>query len=408
MIAGGARSRRRQRRPMTTHLRVALLGFSPQERTTLGGYLRMAASREPRYEQVARLDEADLMVADADHGPSEQLVLATDRLPDTVFVGTRAPADAAAWLPRPLDPLLVLRELDKLVALRGERRTPAPAGRARTVIQPRRSSRPATSRPSTIEVALGAAPSAPASGPPARKPIEAELPETRELDLPLLEDQIALPDAGGPAVTIDDAPQGPPALDEPEAPDEPAAPLALRALDAGESPAKPDPPRAATTVAPAEPSSKPAAPVAAPTPPATAAARDRHASPVALLVDDSEIALRFLQARLARFGISCHCAKDSTSALELLGQLEPDLVFLDMELGPASPLDGLALTRLIRTEWATRVPPLPVFMVTAHHGQLDRVRATLAGCDALLPKPLADAELDRLLARHGIRRALAD
>lgn len=393
---------------MTTHLRVALLGFSPQERTTLGGYLRMAASRVPRYEQVARLDEADLMVADADHGPSEQLVLATDRLPDTVFVGSRAPADAAAWLPRPLDPLLVLRELDKLVARRGDRRPPAPAGRARTVIQPRRSN-----RPSTIEVALGAAPPVPSpapSPPPSRKPLETELPETLELDLPLLEDQIALPDAQWPAATAHDAPK------DPSEQDDPAVPLELRSFDVPEPAGEPGPAgpvgrvEVADTAKPAavaEPANEPATP----SPPAivaTAATDHRHPSPVALLVDDSEIALRFLQARLARFGISCHCAKDSTSALDLLTQLEPDMVFLDMELGPTSPLDGLALTRLIRTEWATRVPPLPVFMVTAHHGQLDRVRATLAGCDALLPKPLADAELDRLLARHGLRRALAD
>jgi hypothetical protein len=42
--------------------------------------------------------------------------------------------------------------------------------------------------------------------------------------------------------------------------------------------------------------------------------------------------------------------------------------------------------------------------VTAHVGELERVRGTLAGCDAFLGKPLDEASLDRLLTRHGLAR----
>jgi CheY-like chemotaxis protein len=98
-------------------------------------------------------------------------------------------------------------------------------------------------------------------------------------------------------------------------------------------------------------------------------------------------------------------ARDSTEAMSLLQRFDPDLVFIDAELAPASPLDGLALARRVRADYATRVPPLPVFALASRIGEVDRVRATLAGCDALLAKPPADPELAALLARHGIGRA---
>ncbi len=131
-------------------------------------------------------------------------------------------------------------------------------------------------------------------------------------------------------------------------------------------------------------------------------------APQALLVDPSEIALRFLQTRLARLGVASRTARDSTEALSLLQRFDPDLVFIDAELAPASPLDGLALARRVRAEYETRVPPLPVFALASRIGEVDRVRATLAGCDALLAKPPADPELAALLARHGIGRADVD
>ena len=89
--------------------RITLLGFSAFERTTLASYFRLASTREPHYEQVQLVQDADLIVADADHAASVKLVLAIDRLPETVFVGARAPEGAIAWLTRPIDPLRVLR-----------------------------------------------------------------------------------------------------------------------------------------------------------------------------------------------------------------------------------------------------------------------------------------------------------
>jgi CheY-like chemotaxis protein len=122
-------------------------------------------------------------------------------------------------------------------------------------------------------------------------------------------------------------------------------------------------------------------------------------------VDDSEIALRFLQTRLEPWGLQIDRASGSDRALQLLAERSYDFVFLDMELGEGSDLDGLTLCQHIKRhhgsgEGAALVTS--VIMVSAHHSELDRVRGTLAGCDAFLGKPLQEAELRRLLLRQGL------
>ena len=100
---------------MSRTYRVALLGFSEVERRMLASCLRPAAARDRAYELSPVLDESDFLLADADHAPSVQLVAATERLGETVFIGSRAPTDAVAWTARPIDPARVRRELDALV-----------------------------------------------------------------------------------------------------------------------------------------------------------------------------------------------------------------------------------------------------------------------------------------------------
>jgi CheY-like chemotaxis protein len=324
---------------MTTLHRIALLGFSAFERNTLGSYFRLASTRNPRYEQVQILNEADFVVADADHAASVQLVQAVERMPETVFVGARPPDGAIAWMARPIDPMRVLRELDVMAA----RRLAAPAradasaevgGRRRTVIQPVRPQRPL----------------APAELPP--------LPQALDLTLPDLQ----VPTAVG------------------QAPDRPAAAPARAAASMPAAAAQP------ATVRAAGPQRTQGAPL-----PSTA-----------LLVDDSDVALRFLQRKLAPFGLVTDCVSHSAEAIERLARRRYDFVFLDMELGERSSLDGLGLCQHIKREPAAA----NVVMVTAHHTELDRVRGALAGCDGFLGKPLDEEELALYLARFGVKPAV--
>lgn len=123
----------------------------------------------------------------------------------------------------------------------------------------------------------------------------------------------------------------------------------------------------------------------------------------ALLIDDSEIALLFLRRQLEPFGLASDLAYDSSEAIERLAAQPYGIVFLDVDLGEGSELDGLALCHRIKT----RQLPLPgkpplVVLVSAHHDAVDQVRGTLAGADAYLAKPLDRDLIDRLLTRLGL------
>lgn len=64
-----------------------------------------------------------------------------------------------------------------------------------------------------------------------------------------------------------------------------------------------------------------------------------------LLVDDSEVALRYRRPRLVVHGPTAERAQSSARAIELASTRAYDLVLPDVELGPGSDLDGLALCR---------------------------------------------------------------
>jgi CheY-like chemotaxis protein len=128
----------------------------------------------------------------------------------------------------------------------------------------------------------------------------------------------------------------------------------------------------------------------------------------ALLVDDSAIALRFLETRLQRWGLQIDSATSSNRAIELMAGAAPyDLVFIDVELGPHSTLDGFALAQHIRRQHRREPLPPVLVMVSAHASPTHRARGQLAGCDAYLAKPLDEVELQRLLLRHGLKPRVA-
>ena len=251
---------------MNPTLRVALHGFSDFERRALGSFFRLAARPALALEQVRELADAAVIVADADHRDTVEQLVALQRVADTVFIGGRCPAGAAACLSRPIDALHVLREIELLVQRRA-------------------------------------------------------------------------------------------------------------------------------ALLPPQPSPKAAAP--------------RHAARLsALLVDDSPIALRFLQVRLQGLGVDSDLSNGSGRALELLAQRSYGFVFIDVELGEGSALDGLALCQHIKRAHRHVEGRSPVLvMVSAHDSEVDRARGTFAGCDHYLPKPAADKALRQLLSQYRPRPA---
>jgi two-component system cell cycle response regulator len=110
-----------------------------------------------------------------------------------------------------------------------------------------------------------------------------------------------------------------------------------------------------------------------------------------LVVDDSRIALKFLQTRLQGLGYRVHLARDAAQAMERLAVQSFSLVFLDVTLGPEGSMDGLAVCQHIKQRKLHPGGIAPaVLMVTGLAGSMDRVRGDLAGCDAYLTKPLME------------------
>ena len=132
---------------------------------------------------------------------------------------------------------------------------------------------------------------------------------------------------------------------------------------------------------------------------------DVSAPTTALLVDNSELTLRLLERQLQALGLRTETAPHSQRALELMASNRYDLVFLEVDLGPHSELDGLALCQQIKQQLRPSDPAaIPrVVMVSAHASATDRVRGSFAGCNAYLARPLDDEALRRSLRTLGLR-----
>jgi CheY-like chemotaxis protein len=125
-----------------------------------------------------------------------------------------------------------------------------------------------------------------------------------------------------------------------------------------------------------------------------------------LLVDDSDVALRSLSRAVERHGLHARSARSSGKALELMAQQPFAAVLLDVDLGDDSELDGLALCQRIKHPPQAGTRPPVVVLVSAHGEPVDRVRGTLAGCDAYLTKPLDEELLQRTLQDFGVVAAV--
>lgn len=116
-----------------------------------------------------------------------------------------------------------------------------------------------------------------------------------------------------------------------------------------------------------------------------------------LLVDDSDVALKFMQSRLTRYGFRAELAKSGEEALTRVSASKYKFVFLDVMM---EGLDGYQTCRAIKQrKYASGKPPV-VVMLTSRGGSIDKIRGGLAGCDAYLTKPLNEVELLKVLSKY--------
>jgi len=104
-----------------------------------------------------------------------------------------------------------------------------------------------------------------------------------------------------------------------------------------------------------------------------------------LLVDDDETLLATLRYNLVKEGYLVSEARTGTQAIAQARNTRPDLIVLDLML---PEVNGLEVCRILRTE--TRIP---ILMLTAKDGELDKVIGLQIGADDYLTKPFSLLEL---------------
>lgn len=142
----------------------------------------------------------------------------------------------------------------------------------------------------------------------------------------------------------------------------------------------------------------------------------RSPRPVVLVVDDVAANRELLEGHLDHLGYDVRQARDGVEALEAVGDEEPDLVLLDIDM---PRMDGITLCKRLKADPIRRL--VPIVLITAHQDRATRLRGLEAGADDFLTKPfdsaellvrtkalLRDRELDKQLdAAEGVIMALA-
>lgn len=124
-----------------------------------------------------------------------------------------------------------------------------------------------------------------------------------------------------------------------------------------------------------------------------------HRAPMVLVVDDS-ITVRKVAAKfLERHGFEPVLAKDGQEALELLAQLQPAAMLLDVEM---PRMDGFDCAKSVREN--PRHKDLPIIMITSRTADKHRDRAFSLGINEYMGKPFREEELLAHL-NHYIPRA---
>ena len=102
-----------------------------------------------------------------------------------------------------------------------------------------------------------------------------------------------------------------------------------------------------------------------------------------MIVDDNTLNVELVSFVLGEAGFELAVALDAEQALATLPAFGPELVLMDIQM---PGMDGLALTRRLKSDPATRHIVILAFTAYAMKGDEAKMRA--AGCDGYISKPI--------------------
>jgi CheY-like chemotaxis protein len=102
-----------------------------------------------------------------------------------------------------------------------------------------------------------------------------------------------------------------------------------------------------------------------------------------LIVDDNPGNLKMIRILLSGEGYHVRTAADAKEALNVLDEVHPSLILMDIQL---PGMDGLELTRRLKAEPTTR--DIMILGLTAYAMKGDEERILASGCDGYIAKPI--------------------
>jgi two-component system cell cycle response regulator DivK len=114
-----------------------------------------------------------------------------------------------------------------------------------------------------------------------------------------------------------------------------------------------------------------------------------------LYVEDNQDNRLLIRRILMAEGFNVVEAEHGRQALEIVDQLQPDLILVDINM---PDMDGYALTSLLRTK--PLLNKVPIIALTANVMRGDRERTLAAGCDGYIQKPIDIDQFYELINRY--------
>jgi CheY-like chemotaxis protein len=112
-----------------------------------------------------------------------------------------------------------------------------------------------------------------------------------------------------------------------------------------------------------------------------------------LIIDDHPVNLELVKVLMVLEGYEVHTAGDAETALQLLADLRPDLILMDVQL---PGMDGLELARRLKADPVHK--NVRIIALTAYAMKGDEEKALAAGCDGYLSKPIDTRTFPKMVA----------